>query len=123
MNPKEIKMDIITIEIKNVLHTNYCINVADGEKIYNIIDKAFKEDKLVVLSFADIELIIAAFLNNAVGKLYKHYDSNMVESHLSAKDMHEDFHHIWKKVIKDSPRYYVNQEKFDRHITDLIEED
>ncbi len=115
-------METIKIGVKNAIKTIYCIDTADGEKIYLLLRNTLSEDKLVRLSFEGIELVIAAFLNTAVGQLFKDFDAPYVESHLSVEDLHEDFQHIWNKVIKRSPNYYTHQEAMDQCISNIIEE-
>lgn len=115
-------MEPIIIEVKNVINTTYCVDVADGEKIYELLNKAFKESKYVDLSFNGIELVITAFLNTAVGKLYKDFPEEFIAAHLSVKNLQEDFQSLWDKVVDGAPRYYANKEAFDKNIADVIEE-
>lgn len=112
----------ITIEVRNAINTTYCIDVADGEKIYELLSKALKESRSVVLSFSGIELIITAFLNTAVGKLYKDFSEEFISKHLSVSNLQDDFLSVWDKVVEGAPRYYANKVLFDKNIREVIEE-
>lgn len=115
-------MKPITIKIKDIINTTYCVDASDGEKIFALLKKALGEKKSVVLSFDDIELVITAFLNAAVGKLFGNFDEQFILSHLSTDNLTEDFQPVWDKVIEGAPKYYANKETFDKNISEIIEE-
>ena len=39
------------INIINVVGNSFCVEADDGQKVFNLITKAFKEKKNIVLSF------------------------------------------------------------------------
>lgn len=115
-------MESIVIKVKDIINTTYCVDASDGEKIFELTKKALDEDKKVVLSFDGIELVITAFLNTAIGKLYGIFDEERILSNLSNSDMTEDFQVIWDKVTDGAPKYYANKEAFDKNISKIVEE-
>ena len=115
-------MKIVNINLKNTVQSNYCIDTTDGDRIYVILKKSLKDGDTVNLSFEGIELVIAAFLNVAVGQLFKDFEIDYINSHLSAEHLHNDFQHLWDKVIVHAPHYYANQEVMDQCISKIIEE-
>lgn len=115
-------MDSVVIKISDIINTTYCVDASDGEKIYELLKKALDEKKKVVLSFDGIKLVITAFLNAAVGKLYGDFSQEFILSHVSNINMTEDFQIIWDKVTEGAPKYYANKEAFDRNISNIIEE-
>lgn len=110
-----------TINVYNIVNSPFCVDAADGEKIYNLLHKAISEKKHVNLSFKGIELVITAFLNIAVGKLYKDFDDNTIKTYLTKTDLSETFESSWEKVIAGAPIYYSNQKEIERNIDDIIE--
>lgn len=115
-------MESVTIKIKDIINTTYCVDASDGEKIFVLLKKTLGEKKNVILSFDGIELVITAFLNTAVGKLFGDFDEHFILLHLSTSNMTDDFQPVWDKVIDGAPKYYANKEAFDKNISEIIEE-
>lgn len=115
-------MESVIIKVRDKINTTYCVDASDGEKIFELSKKALDEKKKVVLSFDGIELVITAFLNAAVGKLYGVFSEEFILSHLSNSNMTDDFQTIWDKVTEGAPKYYANKEAFDKNISNIIEE-
>ena len=72
-------MDNVNINIYSVIGNSFCVEAEDGEKVFELLSKALKEKKKVVLSFGNIELLTTAFLNSAVGKLYKNFTEEEIK--------------------------------------------
>ncbi|UKI39746.1 MAG: STAS-like domain-containing protein [Alistipes putredinis] len=51
-----------------------------GKKVYALIVAALNDGKDVQLSFLNITMIITAFLNEAIGVLYKDFSSDIIDS-------------------------------------------
>ena len=115
-------MDTIVINIKEVINTTFCVDVEDGEKINGLVHQALLKKQVVVLSFVEIELVITAFLHSAVGKLYKDFQPEFLESHIRTQDLPREFESVWEKVIEGAPLYYANKEELDKKFTDIIED-
>lgn len=110
-----------TINVYNIVNGPFCVDTADGEKIYSLLHKAISEQKHVNLSFKGIELVITAFLNIAVGKLYKDFDDATIKKYLIKTDLSEAFESSWDKVVTGAPIYYSNQKEIERNVDDIIE--
>ncbi len=115
-------MTTIIIDVKSTLQSSYCIDAADGEKLYKQLKIALVDGNVIHLSFEGIELLIAAFLNVAIGKLFADFDNEYLQNHLVSKNIHPDFQHLWDKVIQRTPVYYCNKESMDHCISNIIEE-
>lgn len=113
----------MTINVQNIINSPFCVDTADGEKIYQLLYKAISEKRHVALSFKGIELVITAFLNIAVGKLYKDFDDKTIKEYLSKTDLLEAFESSWDKVIAGAPTYYSNQKEIEKNIDEIIEGD
>ena len=92
-------MNDVYINLRETINSNYCVDSADGEKVYLLLKQVLSDGKNAQLSFEGIELVIAAFLNVAVGQLFKDFESNYVHTHLSAQDLHSDYQTLWHKTI------------------------
>lgn len=63
-------MDKKIIHIRSFISSNMAISPEDGEKLFEEICKTLKEDKQVELDFSKIDILVSAFLNSSIGKLY-----------------------------------------------------
>lgn len=115
-------MEVIHIKLKETLRSPYCVDAKEGDKIYRLLKSAFEKQQYVVLSFEGIELVIAAFLNTAIGQLYCDYTSNFIDSHLSHENMDAAHHYIWEYVKMQAPLYHAHRDEVDGRIQKIIEE-
>lgn len=117
-----MKQDNILIQVRTVINSPFCIDAADGQKIYELLHKALTEKKAVTLSFKGIELLITAFLNTAVGQLFKDFTEEEINLYLSKTDLDVQFEPVWDKVITGAPIFYAHQEKMENDIKDVLED-
>ena len=96
-------MDTVKIDINAVCSP--CIDVENGQHLYNLIVKAFEKEKKVILSFPNVELT-PTFLNAAVGQLYNDYSIKFVKDHLSVENMPQDDIALLKRVVDNAKSYY-----------------
>ena len=91
-----IKDDTTTISVRWLVGSA-CGLSEDGNKLYDHIATALRNDKKVVLSFDGVEVLTSCFLNNAIGRLYGVFDWGKIRSSIDVIDItRED-----KKLIKD----------------------
>lgn len=117
-----MKQDHILIHVRTVINSPFCIDAADGQKIYELLHKALSGKKHVTLSFKGIDLLITAFLNTAVGQLFKDFTEEQVHSYLSKTDLNAGFEPVWDKVVKGAPVYYAHQDKIENDIKEIMED-
>lgn len=109
-----------TINIINVVGDSYCIEAEDGEKVFSLINKAISENKKVVLSFLNVEILTTAFLNTAVGQLYRDFSEEKIKESLSVKDMSQNGLNALKRVVETAKLYYKDPEAMQRSINDIL---
>lgn len=109
-----------TINIINVVGDSYCIEAEDGEKVFSLINKAISENKKVVLSFLNVEMLTTAFLNTAVGQLYRDFTEEKIKESLSVKDMSQNGLNALKRVVETAKLYYKDPEAMQRSINDIL---
>ncbi|MGD9977135.1 MAG: STAS-like domain-containing protein [Bacteroidales bacterium] len=66
-------MNNTNIHIISVVGSSFCVEADDGQKVFELIKKAFNDNRQVVLSFLNVEMLTTAFLNTAIGQLYKDF--------------------------------------------------
>jgi len=117
--------DFFKINIFNVINSPFCISPEDGQKIYGLIVNALKDGKDIQLSFLNITMVITAFLNEAIGVLYKDFPQETIDN-IEFIDISEDFKEAFyaslEKVKTGAPIYYSHQKELDDATSNILEE-
>lgn len=114
--------DSTIISIVNTVGDVYCVEAEDGQKVFNLIKKALDEKLNVTLSFLNVQMLTTAFLNTAVGQLYKDYTEDFVRSNVKVTDMSESGLISLKRVVDTAKLYYKDPEAMQRSINDILED-
>ncbi|UBV43255.1 STAS-like domain-containing protein [Deinococcus taeanensis] len=109
-----------TIRIVDVVDTDICVTQADGERVFKRIYSAFQRGSNVVLSFRDVRFIISAFLNPAIGMLYKYYDSRYLNENLKVIDITVDQRAMVREVLRNAKEYYENQAEVNNSLNEAM---
>jgi hypothetical protein len=115
-------MEKINISVVNVVGDVFCTEAADGQKVFDLIDKALKENKAVNLSFVNVKMLTTAFLNTAVGQLYKDYSEERIKSSLSVEQLTPSGSVSLKRVVDTAKLYYKNPGAMEQSINDILGE-
>lgn len=113
-------MDWININIVNTIGDVYGVEAEDGQKVFHLIEKAFNENKKVLLSFQNIEILTTAFLNTAIGQLYKDFTEEFVKEHLKVSNISESGKVALKRVVDTAKLFYKDPEALQRSIDEFI---
>ena len=114
--------DQITFRVFEVVGCERCVSSEDGQRIYELIVKAFMEGRRVKLSFKNIKFMLSAFLHPAIGQLYGQYDEEFILSHLEYSDKTEHHEKTLKRVITDAKAYFKDPERAERARARMLEE-
>lgn len=112
-------MDKFTLNIVNTIGDVFGVEAEDGEKVFQVIVKTFKENKKVVLSFQNIEMLTTAFLNTAVGQLYKDFSEDFIRDHLKVENISDSGKVALKRVVDTAKLYYKDPEALERSINEI----
>ena len=115
-------MNNITISIVNTIGDAYGVESEDGQKVYNLIVKAFKDNKKVTLSFQNINMLTTAFLNTAIGQLYKDHQEEYIKENLMVSDISESGKVVLKRVVDTAKLYYRDPNALKRSIEEITED-
>ena len=115
-------MNNLIIQIVNIVGDYYCVQPEDGQKVYLLIHKAFKENKNITLSFQNVKILTTGFLNSAVGQLYKDYPEEFIKKHLSvSNDISESGKISLKRVVETAKQFYKDPpEAMQRSINEIL---
>jgi hypothetical protein len=61
----------VVIEVSDVVRSSFCIGFRDGNNVFEKIRNQISQGKHVVVSFENVRSLSAAFLESAIGQLYK----------------------------------------------------
>ena len=114
-------MENIKISIVNTIGDVYGIEADDGQKVFDLIVKAFRDDKKVTLSFQNIEMLTTAFLNTAVGQLYGNFSEDFIREHLEVSDISDSGKVALKRVVDTAKLYYKDPEILKKSIDEIAE--
>lgn len=117
--------ETITLKIADIAGGGSCVASEDGDKVYDAIVAAMRAEKRVQLSFAGVEDLTSAFLNAAVGQLYKGDLSEHVIRSSLAQPIHasrEDLV-LLKRVVERAKEFFRNPEPFHQAAVDVMGKD
>ncbi len=115
-------MGKINIQILNIVGDSFCTEAEDGQKVYVLIDKALKEKRKVNISFLNIEMLTTAFLNTAIGQLYRDYSEEDIKDNLSVEHLSASGSVSLKRVVDTAKLYYKNPGAMEQSINDILGE-
>lgn len=115
-------MEAIKIIVYNVVGNSFCVEADDGQLIYDLLDKAFKENRITQLDFQNVEMITSAFLNTAVGQLYRDYAASFIKEHLSVVNMLPEDMSLLKRTVDTAKLFYSDPDRLQKSIDEILGE-
>lgn len=115
-------MESITINVVNTIGDVYGVEAEDGQKVFDLIIKAFSEDKKVTLSFQNIKILTTAFLNTAVGQLYNGFQEEYIKENLKVSAISDSGKVALKRVVDTAKLYYKDPDALRRSIDEITED-
>jgi len=107
--------EAISLRIYDIVGGPFWISQKDGQKVYEKLVTAFRAHRVVNLSFADRENLIAAFLNVAIGQLYNgDFSEEFLKTHLIPVDITNDDREMLNVVIDNAKQYFANPHIYDQ---------
>ena len=104
----------IAIRVFDIIGSPLCVSTSDGQRLYDKIAPLLRTGTPVVLSFERTEIVIAAFLDAAVGQLYGELPDDSIRALLSFRDLADDDREMLDRVIENAKLYFKNPDDFDR---------
>jgi len=113
-------MENSTINIVNTVGDSFCVEAEDGQKVFEMIKKALAENRKVTLSFLNVEMLTTAFLNTAVGQLYRDFPEDEIRENLKVENISQSGLVSLKRVVDRAKLYYKDPEAMQRSINDIM---
>ncbi len=93
-------------------------DMQQGDRIHAKIVEGFSENEKVEVDFSGMQTILSTFLNNAIGALYKDYDSQFLNGNLKIINLCQEDMFILQRVISRAKDFYANPES----VSDALDE-
>lgn len=106
--------------VKDIIESHFAITSDDGNKVYESIFENLNKNNTVELDFEGITVMITAFLNAAIGKLYEHFSSETLNKHLKLKNVAPNDLTLFKMVIQRAKEYFTNQDVFEETVANSL---
>lgn len=113
-------MDNSTINIVNTVGDSFCVEADDGQKVFELIKKVLTEKRKVTLSFLNVEMLTTAFLNTAIGQLYRDFSEDLIRENLKVENLSQSGLVSLKRVVDTAKLYYKDPEAMQRSINDIL---
>ena len=109
--------------IRDIINSDLAVSTENGNKVFEIVDSYLQKKEKVQLDFAGVSIMITAFLNAAIGRLYsnKDYTGDFLNEHLKLENVQKEDRILFKDVIKRAKEYFANKEGFEKDAKDALD--
>lgn len=104
----------IKISVFGVVGSPLCVASDDGQKVYERLNTALEASRSVELSFHNVTTLTSAFLNAAIGQLYRSFSKEQIRDLLKVTDMEQDDLALLKSVVDNAKLYFKDPKRFDK---------
>ena len=104
----------VVIRVFDVIASPLAVSSDDGQKVYDRIAPLVRQGRKVRLSFEQIETMISAFLNAAIGQLYGEFSEDTIRNLFSVREMSSEDLVLLKHVVDNAKLYFANRKEFDQ---------
>ncbi len=112
--------EVIIVRIADLIGGPRAVDAADGEKVFQKILPVLQSGRNVRLSFEGITMVITAFLNAAIGKLYGVLPEEQVDQMLTVEGLLLPFQSSFDKSVEWSKAYYRDPGRMKRAIMEEL---
>ena len=109
--------------VYQIVGSEICVEADDGKKVFDVISEFIKNNQKIVLSFLNVTMITSAFLNMAIGLLYKDFSEQAVKDNLKVEDISSTDKLLLKRVVDNAKLYYKNPERIEQSVREILEND
>ena len=104
----------VIVRIFDIVGGPLCVSADDGQRVHDKIVPLLRDGQKVVLSFEQVETLISAFLNAAIGQLYGEFPEDRIRELVSVRDMDDEDQAVLKRVVDNAKRYFANRPVVDK---------
>lgn len=112
--------EAINVRVYDIVGGPLCVSAEDGQKVYEKIAPLLRAGNKVILSFNQVETMISAFLNAAIGQLYGEFTEEQIRERLSVPDMDKEDLTLLKRVVDNAKIYFKSPKEFDKAWEEVV---
>jgi hypothetical protein len=101
--------ETVRLSMREIVGRGYAVETEAGQRVFEQIAEALRKGQRVELSFANVELTIAAFLNVAIGQLYGGFSEEEIRAKLALTDIRQQDLALVKLVVDNAKAYFRRQ--------------
>ncbi|VVB63436.1 Uncharacterised protein [uncultured archaeon] len=109
--------------IRDLVGSELCISSSSGQKVFGNLRSAISQGKKVCISFENIKSLSPAFIESAIGQLYKGDVQGNIDEKLSFINISPGRKLIVDEVIREAKEYYSNSEEYVAKMKELFADD
>ena len=113
----------IRVSVFNVVGNSFCVDATDGEAVFATLSKAVQQNQPVELSFQNVDMLTSAFLNTAIGQLYRDFSEKQIRVLLWVLEIANDDIVLLKRVIETAKLYYKDPQWLEDSIKKIMGEE
>jgi len=113
----------ITLSVFNLVGNSFCVEAKDGEIVFNAIKKAMQQNQAVEISFKNVEMLTSAFLNTAIGPLYRDFSEEEIRELVKVVDISDADKALLRRVIETAKLYYKDPEWLEESVKQIMGDD
>ncbi|MDQ1160113.1 hypothetical protein QE422_000481 [Chryseobacterium sp. SORGH_AS 447] len=107
------KINTMHISVKDIIDSELAVSADDGNKVFENINTAFQNNLIVELDFKGITIMITAFLNSAIGRLYENYKGDFLNNNLKLTNVAPEDRILFRKVVQRAKEYFLDKKGFE----------
>lgn len=115
-------MESSTINIVNIVGDSFCVEAEDGKKVFELIKRILLDNRSVTLSFLNVDMLTTAFLNTAIGQLYRDFSEDIIKENIKVVDLSQSGIVSLKRVVDTAKLYFKDPDAMQRSINDILGE-
>jgi hypothetical protein len=115
-------MDEMTVSVYQIVGNETCVEADDGDKVCEKLKLLLAQKKKVILSFLNVQMLTSAFLNTAIGQLYKDFSEDDIKALIEVKDLPADDAVLLERVVKNAKLYYKDTSRMEQSIKEILGE-
>lgn len=112
----------IVKSVYQIVGNEICVEAEDGLKVSNIIRDFISNKKKIQLSFLNVKMLTSAFLNTAIGILYKDFSDEDIKTYLSVTDIDSTDAVLLKRVVETAKAFYSDPDRIRNSLKEILEE-
>lgn len=99
------------LKIIDTINSEFAVSPEDGDLIFFKIEECIKKGMPICLDFDGVDLTTTAFLNTAIGTLYREFDKDTLNKFISMKNISNSDLILVKNVIERAKLTFTDELK------------